>query len=1020
MSSQFSSIEEARERIDALVQKYAQNREHYHHSSYNEETARSEFISPFFEALGWDVTNRQALAPAYKDVIHEESQRTGELGTKAPDYTFRVGGQRKFFVEAKKPFVDVKNDPAPASQLRRYAWTAKLPLSILTDFEELAVYDTRKRPDEKDKASVARVQLLGFEEYLPKLDDIWQVFSKEAVYKGSFDRYAEETLGKRGTSEVDAEFLKELERWRDELARNIALRNKERDLSVDELNFAVQATIDRILFLRIAEGRGVETYGQLQALTNGENVYPRLMHVFRKADAKYNSGIFDFKSDHLTTKLEVDDKVLRGILGNLYYPQSPYEFSVLPPEILGNVYEQFLGKVIRLTAGGSAKIEEKPEVKKAGGVYYTPTYIVDYIVMRTVGKLCEGKSPKEMAKLRIVDPACGSGSFLLVAFQTLLDAHLAWYSDNNPKKHTKEVFLAAGVEDNNWRLTTAEKRRILLKSIYGVDIDRQAVEVTKLSLLLRVLEGENAETLKQHALFGERALPSLEDNIKCGNSLIGTDAFRGSLFPDPDDLRRINPFDWQTGFAEAFKSGGFDAVIGNPPYIRIQTMKEWAPVEVELYKQLYRSAASGNYDIYVVFVEQGLRLLNRNGRLGFILPHKFFNAKYGEGLRQVISEGKHLAEVVHFEDQQVFKGATTYTCLLFLDKAEVRFARVSRVADLDRWRSAGEAEVGKVRSSRIGTAEWNFAIGAGKELFERLSGLPSKLRDTAEKIGQGIRTSANEIYVLDVISTKGTTLTAHSEQLDREVSLETGAVSQFLLGKEIKPWEIHHSGKVVLVPYEMKDQRAVLIPEAEYRERWPLAMAYLKRNKEALEEREGGRFQGAGWYGYSRPQNIELMLLPKILVPDIANGASFALDQDGRYAFTSGYGITLPGTTSVSHRSMLALLNSSLLDYYLKSISTPMRGGFFRYFTQFVEQLPIHLPDMSSRKGREVHDRLESMGARMLGLHVRRRAASTSNDRDLLSRQIEATDREIDRIVYELYELTPEEIAIVEKATDRK
>ena len=215
--------------------------------------------------------------------------------------------------------------------------------------------------------------------------------------------------------------------------------------------------------------------------------------------------------------------VLKDIFKDLYYPDSPYEFSVLPADILGHIYEQFLGKVIRLTPAHRAVVEEKPEVRKAGGVYYTPTYIVDYIVKHTVGKLIEGKTPNQVSKLRVLDPACGSGSFLLGAYQRLLDWHLAWYSENEPEKHRKgrktKIFQGPG---GDWRLTTAEKKRILLNNIYGVDIDLQAVEVTKLSLLLKVLEGENEETLgKNLRLFHERALPDLGQNIKCGNSLIG-------------------------------------------------------------------------------------------------------------------------------------------------------------------------------------------------------------------------------------------------------------------------------------------------------------------------------------------------------------------------------------------------------------------------------------------------------------------------------------------------------------------
>ncbi len=252
---------------------------------------RREFIDPFFEALGWDVANKQGYAEAYKDVVHEETLKVGG-GTKAPDYGFRIGGARKFFVEAKKPSVDIKEDVHPAYQLRRYAWSAKLPLSVLTDFEEFAVYDCRVQPHKSDKSSTARVMYVTFDQYGQRWDEIADVFSREAILRGSFDKYAEGTASKRGTAEVDRAFLAEIERWRDLLARSIALRNA--GLSQRELNFAVQQTIDRIIFLRICEDRGIEPYGTLLSLINGAQVYDRLLLRFRHADARYNSGLFYF------------------------------------------------------------------------------------------------------------------------------------------------------------------------------------------------------------------------------------------------------------------------------------------------------------------------------------------------------------------------------------------------------------------------------------------------------------------------------------------------------------------------------------------------------------------------------------------------------------------------------------------------------------------------------------------------------------------------------------------------------
>jgi len=1020
-----------------LIERFSRNVDAYKRGVYNETQVRVEYIDPLLAALGWDMHNRKGYAEAYKEVVHEDAVRVGGV-TKAPDYSFRIGGVRKFFLEAKKPSVDIRNDIHPAFQVRRYAWSAKLPLSILTDFEEFAVYDCRTKPDKSDSAAVGRVLYLRYTDYAERWDELAGIFSQEAILTGSFDKYAESHKAKRGTTEVDAAFLEEIERWRELLARNIALRNPA--IGQRELNFAVQQTIDRLIFLRICEDRGIEPYATLMALQNGSQVYPRLVQLFRLADARYNSGLFHFDDekgraghpDRLTPGLTIDDKILKDILKNLYYPDSPYEFSVLPADILGQVYEQFLGKVIRLTAGHQAKVEEKPEVRKAGGVFYTPTYIVDYIVRQTVGKLVEGKRPGPrggVSKLRIVDPACGSGSFLIGAYQFLLDWHLAQYLADDPAqwadKSNPQLYRT---ERGEWRLTIDERKRILLNNLYGVDIDPQAVEVTKLSLLLKVLEGESEQTLNpQLALLPDRVLPDLARNIRCGNSLIGPDFYEGQQLAllDEEESYRINVFEWESAFPEVFSpspaagegrggGGGFDGVIGNPPYIRIQAMKEWAPVEVEFYKERYRAASKGNYDIYVVFIEKGLELLNPQGLLGYILPHKFFNAKYGEPVRQIVAAGSHLDTIIHFGDQQVFAGATTYTCLLFLDKAGQKQFRLVQAHDLAGWR-LGEAQLeGDVPAEQAGVAEWNFVVGGGAGFFQRLNEMPVKLGDVADRMAQGVRTSANEVYVLDEIASHDNYMQLYSTFLDREVQVEAKAVLPFLLGREIKPYRILHSGKVVLYPYEVTKDRVSLFAEVELRDRFPLAYSYLRECKKYLENREHGKMRGPSWYAFGRTQNIELMRQPKILVPDIADRAAFSFDENGTYAYTSGYGITFRESTRESPHYVLGLLNSNVLDYFLKQISTTLRGGFFRYFTQYIEQLPIRPIDFTDPADAARHDQMVALVQRMLDLHKQLSAATLPHSAELLQRQIDATDRQIDRLVYELYGLSDEEIRIVE------
>ncbi len=726
--------------LPELVERFNTNREAYRSGQYNETQLRREFIDPLFQLLGWDVNNEKGYAEAYKDVIHEDSIKIGGL-TKAPDYCFRIGGVRKFFVETKRPSVNIKEDIDPAFQLRRYAWSAKLPLSILTDFEEFAVYDCRVKPNKTDKASTARIMYMSnCAEFTQHWDEIASIFSREAVLKGSFDRYAESSKAKKGTAEVDTAFLKEIESWRDALARNLALRNP--DLSQHDLNFAVQRTIDRIIFLRICEDRGIERYGQLMALQNGDRMYERLCELFYRADERYNSGLFHFQKekdrsespDTLTPNLDIDDGALRDVIKNLYYPDSPYEFSVLSADILGQVYEQFLGKVIRLTEGHRAVVEEKPEVRKAGGIYYTPTYIVDYIVKSTVGKLVGAENfqslrktiPKEISKIRILDPACGSGSFLLGAYQYLLDWHRDWYVANDPEKWAtgrlpalyqsgKSEVRSPKSETDNWRLTTAERRRILVNNIYGVDIDQQAVEVTKLSLLLKVLEGESEQTIvKQLKMFHERALPDLGNNIKCGNSLIGPDFYHGkqmNLF-DGEECYRINAFDWEKEFPEIIKpapagreqgAGGFDVVIGNPPYGASLSQEETTYLLTNFKLQNYK------LDSYLLFIEKSLILLRKDGLIGMIIPNTWLLNLQSKEIRRHIFNRTEIENIVHYR-RPVFK-ATVDTEITILKKGNPASTHLIKIIVIDKDDSRITYSVAQQR--------WKAANGNPVNLFER-------------------------------------------------------------------------------------------------------------------------------------------------------------------------------------------------------------------------------------------------------------------------------------------------------------
>jgi type I restriction-modification system DNA methylase subunit len=1006
----FGSMKEAAERIGELVRRFGENQTAYR-TSYNEESTRNEFIDPLFEALGWDVSNTTGAAEQYKDCVLEGSIKVGGV-TKAPDYSFRIGGQRKFFVEAKKPAVSIGDDRSASYQLRRYAWSAKLPISIVTNFAEFAVYDTRVRPKETESAVVARIEHYKFDEYLGRLDEMWGKYSKEAVLRGYFDRFVEASKLHKGTKEVDDTFLTDIESWRDSLAHNIAPRNL--NIGVDALNFVVQATVDRLIFLRIAEDRGIEPDGQLRKLLQRPNTYRQLCTIYRRADAKYNSGLFDFRADATSLTLEIDDKTLAPIIEGLYYPKSPYEFSIIPVEILGNVYERFLGKVIRLTPAHYAKVEEKPEVRKAGGVFYTPLHIVDAIVEKTIGALCQGKAPSELESMTIVDPACGSGSFLLGAYSHLLRHHLEWYQANNPGRRTKQVYLSQG----GWRLTSREKKRILLTHIYGVDIDAQAVEVTKLSLLLKVMEGETEETLEQTAkLFAERALPSLERNIRCGNSLISPQDL-GNVILGEQEKKRVNAFNWRVEFAAVMTRGGFDAVIGNPPYVRIQTMKQWAPLEADLYKHIYASAASGNYDIYTAFVEKGLSLLKPNGHLSFILPHKFFNAQYGRPLRSLISTGSHLREVVHFGDLQIFRGATTYTCLLFLQKAPAPAAEVTWVDDLTEWRTTREgARRVTIPSKAIGPTDWDFVTGTNAEFVQRLR-TSYRILDEIADIFVGVQTSADDVFIVERVTQKGNLVRVRSKSLEREVELEAEIMRPLISGTDAGAFVPLTSRQLILYPYLVtSDEVPTLMSIKEIGEHYPRAAAYLLANKSRLESREKGKFKDARWHRFGRSQNLGIQGRPKVCVPRLVDILHATLDEQGTHVLDNVDvgGVTLkPSFTTLGLEYLCGLLNSSLLQWYFPFISAPFRGGFYSANRQFLGKVPIRILDLKISIEAKWHNDVTSIGRQLRALSAL--APKTPHERTRTEREKDQLRHQLDLLIFEIYALSAEEVSLVEVA----
>lgn len=925
-------------KVQKLVEHFSDNEEYYKSTQYKEDHLRQEFINPFFKALGWDMDNEQGFAPQYREVIHEDRIEI-EGKPKAPDYAFKVGSDRKFFVEAKASSVRVFSEIDPAFQLRRYAWSGQLPVSILTDFEEFSIYDTTLEPKHTDKSSVARVKYINYKDYLKEVDYLWDTFSKEAVWKGSFDKFAKRE--KKGSQLVDKSFLKEIELWRDLVAKDVASNN---NLNIYELNSVVQKFIDRIIFLRIAEDRGVESYETLRSAVKSPDTYSQLLRIFGRADEKYNSSLFDLKKDELSTKIKISDKTLDRILNNLYYPKSPYEFSVIGVDILGSVYEQFLGKVIRLTKGGNAVIEEKPEVKKAGGVYYTPQYIVDYIVKNTVGELVEGKTPKDVAKLKIVDPACGSGSFLIGAYNYLLNWHHKYYVENDVEKNLKAKKLFKDGE-GNYYLSTQEKKDILLNNIHGVDIDPQAVEVTKLSLALKMLEGENSETINaQYKLFADRILPDLSSNIKCGNSLIGGDYYSDKQITllGEEELRKVNAFDWDKEFPLIFRYGGFDAVIGNPPYIRVQELQESSSDTVPYIKKVYNCSSTGNIDLYVTFLEKGYSLLKSKGLLGFINPHKFFTAKMGSEIREFLTRERAIKEIVSFGTNQVFDNATTYTAIIILQKEKDEFLRYYEFSNGEDYYNLDKMDFSTMNIKDLNSEMWQFYEKRERQFLDLLNKSSVKLGDISKRIFKGSSTGNDKIYVFEKISRIDNNHSVMRSLQGDLLEMETDLLKPLLKAEDVRRFSIRSKSLFLLYPYS---DTGKILSNKVLKENYPKIFKYLEEKKSDLQKRKI-KMGEEDFYKFSAARSLGEYKKEKILIPDILVSSRFAFDSNGEYYHgPSIHSLLLSEDSGVSYKALLGILNSSVFWRYIKITGTALRGDAYRLTPMYIENFPVKVEE---------------------------------------------------------------------------
>ena len=964
-------------RIVELISKYEQIKKSGEIKRYNEESTKKDFIQPLFESLGWNFSNR---GKSTDSVSAEET-----ISKKRVDYGFRISGIPKFFVEAKSlKEENIQTNHKYITQAIDYAWMKSCSWAILTNFETIAVYNADW------KESNYRNNLffvLHPSDFLT--DKRFTYLSKGALENNVLDNEASKYGKKQLKNPINKQLLQDMIHFREVLSKDIVMNNQDKHLNQDDIDESVQRILDRLIFIRNSEDRGLEE-NQLQSnvrqwYAKGKgHLVKEISGIYKDYDSKYNSKLF---AHHLCDDLYIDNEALQEVIEGLNQSKDNsyrYDFSIIESDVLGNIYEQYLGNILKSTPK-RAKLEESKTHRKEQGIYYTPSYIVDYIVKNTLGEYIKTHTPEEIKKVRILDPACGSGSFLIRAYKELENYWKQQYGTQETLKFDEgESFYSMKVE-------------ILKNNIFGVDLDPKAVEIAQLNLLLQISERK-------------QRLPILQNNIKVGNSLI-------------DDLSVSDrAFKWEEQFPDIMKEGGFDVVIGNPPYVRIQNINY---KETECFNRTFKSAFK-NYDIYLLFVEKSFSLCKQNGILGFIIPSKFINADYGLGLRNLISESKSLYKLIDFKDIQIFGDATNYTCILFLKNSrnDDFYYLFPKSKDTFTVQDVSNKEVFQEYKLPIPEPNRSWILSHNKvsELMKKLSRNGITLGIIAKNIFQGLTTSADSIYFVKLISEMNETAKIENIADSKEFAIEKTILKKLLKGKDIKKWSVDWKGYYAVYPYLVRKNGTSLITLSEIKNNYPLAYEYFKHYELQLKAREDNKLRDdENWHQYIYRKNIEKFEQQKIITQVLASSNTFALDNEGIFYFVGGgnaggYGIVLDEEYKDYYFYILALLNSKVLEFYLKNISTPFRGGYFSYGKRFIEQLPIVLSnDLNVSGVIELSRILVEKNE-----YLTSREGTITDEVSKVKLEVKSLTKKLDNLIYGLYYLTANEVSMIEEFLDGK
>ncbi|NKE04657.1 Eco57I restriction-modification methylase domain-containing protein [Mesobacillus selenatarsenatis] len=931
--------------LKQLVSNFEKNYKKYKKNTYNEYSTRDEFIDQLLKLLNWDVYNQKGIDPSQREVIRENLSSQGNR----PDYTFTVRGVSKFFIEAKKPSVDILLDPDPALQARRYGHTSKHNIVVLTNFENLMIFDATVRPQEEDTAKTALLKVYNYTDYEDKWEEIYSYLSRDEVFSGSFDEKFSTLKSNRDTPQIDEYLIKLINKWRLALASDLYDRHP--DYSLTYINDITQRFINQIIFLRICEDRNLPTYHRLnETIEDPAEINKKILETLKVADKKYNSGIFS----NTEIILDLDNEIISSIVEELYFPSSPYKFNLIDANLLGNIYEVFLSERLTVSTNNEIVLSKKTENLNRD-VVSTPYEVVKYMVSKSLEPLCSDKNPTEIMDIKVVDMACGSGVFILEAYEYLVNHVKKWYL-NNDRTHLIEG------QDERYFLPFEEKKKILTSCIYGLDIDANAVEVAKFSLGLKLLEDETAPSIQDNSL-----IPKFENNIKIGNALVDFKHLQRRKIND-DEKIKINAFNWNFGGVEKF-----DAIIGNPPYVKTSDMITMLSAdEVRVYEQNYESSYK-QYDKYMLFIERAIQKLNENGTICFIVPNKFSKIEAGQKLRKLLSDNKYVSEFVDFGSAQLFKekNVTIYSSVLLVTKKENEHFIFEEVDDLNDWWAnmdvTGNPKRVTLDSQILSENPWVLVASEDKaELINKLYSNATLLGEEIDgvklvELFNGIQTSAERpvpIYWFGQDEIK--------RDLDGIIEIERNGILYKIEKDILKPffkptkkseknldsYDRVLPNKWIIFPY---DKEGNLIEKLKMESDFPETWKYLKNNytrlvpKQVTGEKKGRDVPHANsdtWYHYGRIQALTKFIdTPKIIVGILTRKPLYLFDDHNMLIAsggTAGYCAIAAHTNSpYSLEFIQAVLNHPAIEWLCSIIGSDFDNGFYSRGTSVLEKLPI-------------------------------------------------------------------------------